>query len=142
MQTTLKDGTVLVDNSKEVLDALDDAISRALNAVGMQAEGHAKDRCPVATGRLRNSITHTISGAGQITQVYQDNNGKKFGTTLGAVHETRKMAYIGTNVEYAFYVETNDKMHHTNGYAHFLRDAATKHISEYRAILESYLMKG
>ena len=36
--------------------------------------------CPVDTGNLRNSITHTVDGAGQKT-------------------------YIGTNVEYAPYVE-------------------------------------
>ena len=55
---------------------------KAMKAVGMQAESYAKELCPVDTGNLRNSITHgVIVGDGQV----------------GAV--------VGTNTEYAPYVE-------------------------------------
>lgn len=46
------------DNSKEVVSAMEKAIKRGLEAIGMTAEGHAKKITPVDTGRLRNSISH------------------------------------------------------------------------------------
>ena len=66
------------DHSDEVKAALAEAKERALEAIGLAAEGYAKLRTPVDTGRLRNSISHAVSG---------------------------DSAYIGTNVEYAPYVE-------------------------------------
>lgn len=68
------------DHSDEVLSALDAALARGLETCGLVAEGYAKKLCPVDTGNLRNSITHTVSDSG-------------------------KAAYIGTNNEYAVYVE-------------------------------------
>ena len=67
------------DNSKEVLEAMQQAAVRALEKCGLTAEGYAKKLCPVDTGNLRNSITH-------------------------AVDEEEPAAYIGSNVEYASYV--------------------------------------
>ena len=69
---------VIADNTEEVLDSLDRALAKALESVGIQAEGDSKDLCPVDTGRLRNSITHVTDG---------------------------RDVYIGTNVHYAPYVE-------------------------------------
>ena len=66
------------DNSKEFLKEFEKRIPVALEECGLVAEGYAKMKCPVDTGLLRNSITHTA-----------DEN----------------TAYIGTNVEYAPYVE-------------------------------------
>ena len=68
------------DNSKEVLEAMQQAAVRALEKCGLTAEGYAKKLCPVDTGNLRNSITHTVD-------------------------EEEPAAYIGSNVEYAAYVE-------------------------------------
>ena len=48
------------DNSKEVLEAMQQAAVRALEKCGLTAEGYAKKLCPVDTGNLRNSITHTV----------------------------------------------------------------------------------
>ena len=48
----------ITDNSDLVKSAKDEAIARALEAVGLQAEGNVKRITPVDTGRLRNSITH------------------------------------------------------------------------------------
>lgn len=96
------------DNSKEFIEEKNRVIMAALEAIGLTAEAYAKADCPVDTGRLRNSISHQ------------------------AIDDT---AYIGTNVEYAKYVEYNDRARHTTGKAHFLRDAATTHTQEYKNIV-------
>ena len=46
------------DNTEAFKAALNEAVARGLEKIGLAAEGHAKARCPVDTGRLRNSITH------------------------------------------------------------------------------------
>ena len=78
----------LIDNSEEVLSALERAKERALEAIGMTAERHAKEilsetvygsqnneesgRTWKLTGRLRNSITYAISGKGAKLKEYSD----------------------------------------------------------------------
>lgn len=84
----------LEDHSDEVLEALNAACLKALKKCGLVAEGYAKKLCPVDTGNLRNSITHTVS-------------------------DGEKAAYIGTNSEYATYVEMGTGVYgpaHTSGY--------------------------
>ncbi len=84
----------LEDHSDEVLEALESACQRALEKCGLVGEGYAKKLCPVDTGNLRNSITHTVS-------------------------DGEKAAYIGTNSEYATYVEMGTGVYgpaHTSGY--------------------------
>lgn len=70
---------LLADHTDEVLADLDSAVTRALEAVGLQAEGDCKEVTPVDTGRLRNSITHAMEADG-------------------------KAVIVGTNVEYAMFV--------------------------------------
>ena len=99
----------LTDRSAETLDLFRSACARGLVAIGMTAERHAKDITPVDTGRLRNSIAHA---------------------------ETDDAVYIGTNVEYAPYVElgtSRNKAHH------MLKRAASEHSAEYRELLEQSL---
>ena len=48
------------DNSKEVSVEIKAALLRGLEKIGLVAEGYAKKLCPVDTGNLRNSITHTV----------------------------------------------------------------------------------
>ncbi len=94
------------DNTDEVLSALKRAKKRGLEAIGLTAEGYAKKDTPVDTGRLRNSISHATDD---------------------------EAAYIGTNVEYAPYVELGSptiKAHH------MLQKAATEHADEYKQIME------
>ena len=61
------------DNSGKVLEELDRAKERALETIGLKAEGYAKKLCPVGTvestgikgyrgGTLRDSITHNVDG--------------------------------------------------------------------------------
>ena len=102
------------DNSKEVLEAMQQAEVRALEKCGLTAEGYAKRLCPVDTGNLRNSITHTVD-------------------------DGEPAAYIGTNVEYAPYVCLGTI--HTKAQP-FLKPAVNDHKDEYRKILENSLKNG
>ena len=130
----------LEDNSEEVLEALKEAVLRALERCGLQAEGYAKDLTPVDTGNLRNSITHQVS-------------------------EDGREVYIGTNVEYAPYVELGTgiyaeggggrptpwvyqdekgQWHWTRGNPAqpFLKPAVADHAQTYRNIIEDELKNG
>lgn len=99
------------DNARQIADAIDQALAKALEEVGLVAEGYAKKACPVDTGRLRNSITHQV-------------------------RPSEKSVYIGTNVEYAPYVELSTSR--TKGQP-FLRPAAKDHENTYRKIFEKHL---
>lgn len=100
---------VVQDNSDLVLHEISTAIGKALEEIGSVAEGHAIGyETAVDTGRLRNSITHVVDSGG-------------------------KFVAIGTNVEYAPYIELG---HHSYKGIAFLRKAATNHAKEYREILE------
>jgi hypothetical protein len=103
------------DHTAEVDRVIDARITKALMLMGEVVEGHAKTDCPVDTGNLRNSITHAVI----------DDAG-----------------YVGTNVEYAPYVEFLDRFHHPVGKAHFLRDGATTHIPELKAVAQTTLATG
>lgn len=107
------------DNRAAVNRMILRAIATALEEIGLRAEGYAKKLTPVDTGRLRNSITHVISG---------------------------NDVYIGTNVEYAPYIEmgvstwdgTGPKKAPKDGYQ-MLRKAASDHGEEYRDVLKKHL---
>ena len=122
-----------MDNSKAFLNAFEAACQRALERCGMQAEGYAKDLVPVDTGNLRNSITHKVSG---------------------------DAVYIGTNNEYAAYVELGTgkyteggrqdpwvyrdeegNWHHTHGQRAqpYLKPAVADHKQTYRNIIKDEL---
>lgn len=82
----------VTDNSEIVLDEFSHAILRALEQCGLTAEGYAKLLCPVDTGNLRNSITHSVQ--------LDDGGGS---------------AYVGTNSEYGPYVELGTGVHYPGG---------------------------
>lgn len=124
------------DNSQEVLAAMLEAKMRALEKCGLVAEGYAKKAAPVDTGNLRNSISHKVTEDG---------------------------AYIGTNVEYAPYIElgtgkyttggrqdswvyqdVKGKWHRTNGMKAkpFLKPAVADHAQQYRKIIKGELKGG
>lgn len=149
----------ITDNSGEIMRAFEKQLHVALEAVGTQAESHAKqiitdyvvygndggirlptkyyekDTSRVDTGRLRNSVAHAV-----------------------IEHE----CYIGTNLEYAPYHELGTgiyatqaggrqtpwkyqdrygKWHTTRGLypIHFLKRAAANYSEEYKAIIEQIL---
>lgn len=99
------------DNSELIISEKDEAVIRALTIIGMKAEGYAKKLCPVDTGRLRNSISHATD---------------------------EDTAYIGTNVEYAPYVELGTSRMKERP---FLKPAALDHVDEYKAIVLNELKK-
>lgn len=102
---------IATDNTAEIIALAKDAVRVALEAVGLQAEGYAKRyETWKDTGRLQNSITHTSDD---------------------------DTAYVGTNVEYAPYVEFGTQK--TGDGCHFLKNAVNNHINEYKAIFEEYL---
>ncbi len=68
----------VISHADEVIKETDAAIKRGLTKCAVAAVGYAQDRCPVDTGTLRRSITYKVAD---------------------------KEAYIGTNVEYAPFVE-------------------------------------
>ena len=94
------------DNTDEVLSALEKAKKRGLEAIGLAAEGHAKKITPVDTGRLRNSIAHAVED---------------------------DAAFIGTNVEYAVFVEAGARGRQG---VHMLQRAASEHADEYKQLME------
>lgn len=145
----------ITDNSGEILRQLEGSVRIALEAVGTQAESHAKqvisdtlvyggidliakgekDNSRVDTGALRNSVTHTVKG---------------------------NDAYIGSNLEYAAYHELGTgiyasqpggrqtpwkykdrrgKWHATRGLQpiHFILKAASEHTEEYKKIIIAVL---
>lgn len=105
--------TVIIsrDNTDQFESNLKKQLKMALEDIGLTAENYAMRDCPVDTGRLRASITHKVM-------------------------DDEKAVYIGTNVEYAPYVELGTS---TQGAQPFLVPAAKNHINEYHDILEHYL---
>lgn len=135
---------IITENHKnEALSALRLAKERALKIIGLKGETYAKGICPVGTeettgikgyrgGTLRNSITHQIEG---------------------------DMVSIGSNVEYAPYVELGTGPNFKpppdweqfdvpppkgigHGYVRarpYLRPAVEEHLDEYKDIIKEEL---
>lgn len=99
----------ITDNSDLVGEEFQQAIERALTRIGLQAETYAKRECPVDTGNLRNSITNAVDD---------------------------KSAYVGTNVEYAPYVELGTSRAKAQP---FIKPAATEHSDVYKRIVQDEL---
>jgi HK97 gp10 family phage protein len=95
----------------EVIEAKNEAIARALEAIGIQAEGDVAELAPVDTGRLRDSITHEVD-------------------------ESEEAVYVGTNVEYAAYQEygTSKMKPHP-----FLKPGIMNNLETYKSIAKQFL---
>ena len=95
-------------NVNDILRRMEKGKRNALTAIGATAETHTKENITadklVDTGRLRNSISHTVDG---------------------------EAAYIGTNVEYAPYLELGTKKITAH---HYLKRAVTEHKDEYKEL--------
>lgn len=126
------------DNSDEIKQRFQEAAIRALEKCGITAEGYAVKKVPVDTGNLRNSITHKVD------------------TDEPAV-------YIGTNNEYAAYVELgtgkfypggrqepwvyqdakgNWHMTHGQRAQPYLKPAVADHADKYRKIIQDEMENG
>lgn len=121
----MSDFYIKTDNTAEVLAAKNEAIMKALFMIGQQAEKNAKfiitkvvydtPESPSykRTGRLRNSISNFYDG---------------------------NTVYLGTNVEYAPYVELGT--YKMNIARPFIRPAIENHLQEYQEIFEKALKSG
>lgn len=122
----------IIDHSAEVREAIDKGIEKGLEMVGLKAEGIAKRLAPVDTGLLRNSITHFASGQ-SFSYTYTDNKDEQSGTYAGVKGDERDQCmYIGTNVEYAAYVEKGTSRTPAQP---FLQPAAEDHVKTYAKML-------
>ena len=131
-------GVVFNDYSADVLNKFHDAVLRALERCGEQAEGYAKDLAPVDTGNLRNSISHKVD-------------------------DGEPAVYIGSNTSYAPYVELatgiyaeggrptpwvyqdeNGNWHWTRGNKAqpFLKPAVADHTKTYSNIIKDEMENG
>lgn len=99
------------NNIQQFEEAMDEALLAALEEIGLAAERFAKLACPVDTGRLRNSITHALDAS-------------------------MDSVYVGSNVEYAPYVELG--VHGREG-KKMLTRAAEDHKEFYEGILKKHL---
>lgn len=99
----------IVSHKKEVQEAFDKQIEKALTLIGLIAERYAVEACPKDTGRLANSITHKVGD---------------------------KEVVISTNVQYAAYVELGTSKQKPQPY---LRPAATNHKDQYGDIVKRVL---
>lgn len=93
----------------EALSALAAAKFEGLDDVGQIAEQHAKELCPVRTGRLQASIRHKVSDGRVI---------------------------VGSDVEYAPDVELGTQRQRAQPY---IVPAVTEHVREYKDALRSSL---
>ena len=104
----------LDDHSPEVIAAVENAISRGLDAIGEHAVGHAKDIILAAgrvdTGRMLNSIDSRTGD---------------------------RMVIVGTNVEYAPYHEFGTSRGISAIW--FLRKGIGDHLEEYKNLLKDSL---
>lgn len=128
----------ITDNGRKAISELKTACLRALERCGSQAEGYAKDLCPVDTGELKNSIAHRVD-------------------------EDKQKVYIGTDVEYAPYPElgtgayysggrptpwvyqdAKGNWHRTNGQKPqpYLKPAVADHAQTYKNIINDEMKNG
>lgn len=106
---------VIEDNIPTIEDEVDEAVERALEMIGLQAEKYAKqaltNQGAVDTGRLRNSVTHQVI------------------MLLEAVA-------VGTSVEYAPYIEFGTRKMSARP---FIKPAVEDHGGVYLKIIENEL---
>ena len=126
---------LFTSNRAEVLAAVSDAKKRALEIMGGKAESYAKQLCPVKTGNLRNSITHTTENNNRTVVISASVTYAPF-IELG----TGKYAEGGGGRQTPWsYQDSNGNWHTTSGMPPrpYLRPAIENHKDEYKEVLES-----
>lgn len=98
------------DYSAECKEEIESRVLKALTMCGMVIERAAKGLATVDTGLLRNSITWAIAGKKPTAETYradkQKNGVIQTGKYSGAAPNDDELSvFVGTNVEYAPYVE-------------------------------------
>ncbi len=135
----------------------EESILKALEVIGLKAETYAKAKCPVDTGLLRNSIAHAVSGRspkiGRGGKIYKASNPGKDGKIHIGIYSRQKKVpnvkgdlrvYIGTNVEYAPYVEMGHIDARSGRHIKaqpYIHPAFEDHMQEYQEILKEFLQE-
>lgn len=138
----MSDFRITKNNIGEFEKILESVSIRALTMCGMQAERSAKIKCPWDTGFLRNSITYAIGGQSPAISTYKDNPGKQVGTYSGSAPDDGgdvKSVYLGTNIEYAQYVENGTSKMAARP---FIRPAIADNTEKFKTIIQSEMKKG
>lgn len=149
---------IKVDNTDEVKKALMENLEKALLKCGAQAQRHAVDNITaqgaVDTGLLRNSITYALGGNSPDKKSYSGDNPSQYGKgssipsgsyrgTAPSDSAGEKTVYIGTNVEYAMYVEFGTPNGKNKMRARpYLKPAVEDHQQEYTKIIEDTMKNG
>ena len=126
------------DYSADVLNEFHDAVLRALERCGEQAEGYAKDLAPVDTGRVRYSISHQVDDGENAVYIVSY-------TSYAAYEELGTGPYAeGGRPTPWVYQDAQGNWHWTRGNrAHpFLKPAVADHPQTYRNIIEAELKNG
>lgn len=98
------------DGTKETIEQIKKNRDVALIESAIVMEGNISIRCPVDTGHLRQSI-------GRKVRLYDKSvSGEKKNDGLDSYPPNEGEAYIGTNVEYAPYVEYGTKYQKAQSY--------------------------
>ena len=163
--------SIEADNTDLIIAASEEATKKALTMIGMQAANYARleleaDPRRIDTGLLRNSITFAVYGEGANTKDYKADRADaetgeiKSGSYEGTAPDEKGKVFIGTNVEYAPYVEfgtgiyadggrktpwvfkdSKGEWHKTSGMqpSHFLKKAIEENKSTYNQIIRDNL---
>lgn len=126
------------DHKDEILEAMQEQVAEALEAVGMDAASTAANNVDAAglvdTGTLKNSISHAVDG----NTVYVGTN-----VSYAIYHElgTGKYAESGGRQDPWRYQDREGNWHTTSGVPakHFLKAAVEMHASEYAQIISDKL---
>ena len=135
----------------QVLEECEEKVRTALQAAGVKAASNAREYVKqvgaIDTGLLRNSITYALDGESPRIKTYSGKDNSKTGSKgksgsySGSAPSSGKnnhTVYIGTNVEYAPYVELGTKKMNARP---FLKPAMENHMDDYRTIIKSVLSK-
>lgn len=132
----------ITSHKQEAIEAKDEAVRRAMIQIGMAAETYAKLLCPVGTPES-TGIEGYIGGTlrGSITYATEEQHSSGQAPAKGADYKIlatpeKERVYIGTNVEYAIYVEMGYRRKEPRPY---LKPAIANNAAEYKSILEREL---
>lgn len=128
----------ITDNSRLAVEELQSACVRALEKCGLVGEGYAKQLCPVDTGNLRNSITHVVDISELLCRI-------------GSNSEYAPYVELGTGIYYSggrqtpwVYQDAKGNWHLTHGQRAqpYLKPAVADHVQQYEGIIRGEVQNG
>ena len=140
------------NNSQLVLHMIESRLKAGAEAAGATMERHAKDNLKnfkhngkigyIDTGRAKNSITYTFTGAGDKSHTYStDTTGESTTENVKNVdgdimNDGKLVIYVGSNVYYFPYLEQGTSKLKPS---HALQEAIANHEQEYKNIFQDAL---